>query len=94
MLESQVKINSLLNIHTYESIYWNYLYHTDSSSSCVTPSVTNGQVESNIDNGNTFLGRVKCDSGYELFGEKIIKCRNGVWSADLPLCTSKCTVVK
>ena len=40
-----------------------------------------------FDHGKTL--NFTCNVGYTLVGDKIIKCREGIWSAQLPLCKSK-----
>jgi hypothetical protein len=39
------------------------------------------------DNGRVYFGTVNCHAGYELVGKQLIKCMNGIWSAEYPVCT-------
>ena len=41
------------------------------------------------DDGRTYFGTVTCQAGYELVGKSLIKCMNGIWSAEYPVCTRK-----
>jgi Sushi domain (SCR repeat). len=55
---------------------------------CHSPFIENGQVEGEF-NGDMFVGTAKCDPQYELVGKSLIKCQAGIWSAEVPVCTSK-----
>ena len=39
---------------------------------------------------SSWVGSFSCQSGSVLVGQEIIKCRHGVWSDSLPVCTGKC----
>ena len=41
------------------------------------------------DHGRVYFGTVTCQTGYELVGKQLIKCMNGIWSAEYPVCTRK-----
>ena len=71
----------------------------DASSStqlCPRPSVRNGRVESDLDSGEevdndkeVFVGVASCTDGFHLVGASRIKCIRGVWSSEMPVCTSE-----
>merc|ERR1719427_2116136 len=53
--------------------YWTMSYVT-SADQCTEPHITNGQV--------------RCYEGFLLVGSPIIRCRGGVWSGVIPMCTA------
>ena len=56
--------------------------------SCLTPSLPNGYVVGEGDE-STWTGALVCDPGYILVGSSKLKCRNGQWSANMPVCTGR-----
>jgi hypothetical protein len=59
-----------------------------SSEICTPPEVAYGYVTGEAtDNGRVYFGTVNCHAGYELVGKQLIKCMNGIWSAEYPVCT-------
>jgi hypothetical protein len=58
------------------------------SATCSPPEVAFGHVAGEASNaGRVYLGTVKCMAGYELVGKSLIKCMDGIWSAEIPVCT-------
>ena len=55
---------------------------------CQTPKLQHGHViqKQPQDRDNVFNGEFYCDPGFTLSGAAHIKCRDGVWSAKLPVC--------
>lgn len=53
---------------------------------CPEPVIPNGGVAGRKAD-NFFMGQVRCDRGYQRIGNPRIKCRGGVWSGPLPVCT-------
>ena len=57
---------------------------------CSPPDVAFGYVTGEAaDSGRVFFGTVNCLPGYELVGKSLIKCMNGIWSSEYPVCTRK-----
>ena len=59
------------------------------SANCKDPGIPkHGERKGNsFDHGKTL--NFSCNVGYTLVGDKIIECREGIWSAQSPLCKSK-----
>ena len=59
------------------------------SANCKDPGIPkHGERKGNsFDHGKTL--NFSCNVGYTLVGDKIIDCREGIWSAQSPLCKSK-----
>ena len=57
---------------------------------CDIPEVTNVIVEGQGDReGRAWVGSFSCESGSLLVGERMVKCRHGVWSGALPVCAGQ-----
>jgi len=54
---------------------------------CPEPNIPNGGTVNSKKAENFFLGEVVCNRGYERIGNPRIRCRKGVWSGALPVCT-------
>ena len=59
------------------------------SANCKDPSIPEqgGRKGSSFAHGKTLS--FSCNVGYTLVGAQTIECREGIWSAQLPLCKSK-----
>ena len=58
------------------------------SGQCHPPQLDNGVVEAEEgDAGNFFKGEFRCNPGFTLSGPTMLKCRNGVWSGNKPVCS-------
>ncbi|XP_073244344.1 sushi, von Willebrand factor type A, EGF and pentraxin domain-containing protein 1-like isoform X3 [Porites lutea] len=59
--------------------------------SCKDPGIPEhgGRKGSSFDHGKTLS--FSCNIGYTLVGAQTIECREGIWSAQLPLCKKRCT---
>jgi len=55
--------------------------------SCLPPALANGQSNGEA-RENTWVGTFHCDPGYTLVGNHRLKCRNGAWSGQFPVCTA------
>jgi len=53
---------------------------------CPEPVIPNGGI-SGRKSENFFSGQVRCDRGFQLIGNSRVKCRNGIWSGPIPVCT-------
>ena len=57
---------------------------------CEPPTIAHGVVEAETSgDGLQFSGVFRCDPGYVLSGAAQLKCRDGFWSAKIPLCIGK-----
>ena len=55
---------------------------------CHPPQLDNGVVEAEEGaGGNFFKGEFRCNPGFTLSGPTTLKCRNGVWSGSMPVCS-------
>ena len=65
------------------------VYHSlAKSGQCHPPQLDNGVVEAEEgDAGNFFKGEFRCNPGFTLSGPTMLKCRNGVWSGNKPVCS-------
>jgi hypothetical protein len=63
------------------------LHLVSSDNECIVPEFKNGKINAQ---GNTraWSGHFECDPGYLLYGRKILKCRDGIWSSSPPVCTA------
>ena len=59
------------------------------SENCKDPGIPErgGKIGSSFDHGKTLS--FSCNVGYTLVGAQTIECREGIWSAQLPLCKGK-----
>merc|ERR1719191_1248641 len=55
---------------------------------CNPPSLVNGRVETLSVGEDTWVGSFSCSSGFILYGNSKMKCRGGVWSSSIPVCTA------
>jgi hypothetical protein len=46
----------------------------------------NGQIEVDVSEANSFVYSFNCNDGYNLRGQAIISCKEGIWDNDLPAC--------
>ena len=58
------------------------------SDSCLTPTLHNGFVVGEGDE-SSWTGVLACTPGFTLVGSSKLKCRNGQWSANMPVCTGR-----
>eukprot|EP00091_Calanus_sinicus_P006348 TRINITY_DN16977_c0_g1_i1.p1 TRINITY_DN16977_c0_g1~~TRINITY_DN16977_c0_g1_i1.p1 ORF type:complete len:106 (-),score=9.59 TRINITY_DN16977_c0_g1_i1:167-484(-) len=64
------------------------VYHTHAETGqCLTPQLDNGVVDGSGDGGSFFRGEFRCNAGYNLSGPTMLKCRNGIWSGSMPVCS-------
>merc|ERR1712203_17347 len=61
---------------------------------CPEPDIPNGGTVNSKKAENFFLGEVVCNRGYERIGNPRIRCRKGVRSGTLPVCTTTTTTKK
>ena len=52
---------------------------------CEAPVVKDGEVTGNGD-GSVWTGDVRCLAGNTLVGSSKMKCRDGLWSGETPVC--------
>ncbi len=64
-------------------------YSYSFSGECIAPNVTNGFVEEVSNTNRMLVAKVTCNPDFVLVGKSLIKCRDGIWSASTPVCTSK-----
>ena len=63
----------------------NYFIADKCELSKLSPSVkVDGEGEGD---GDSWVGTFSCHSGSVLVGEQMLKCRNGIWSNNFPVCT-------
>ena len=55
------------------------------SAECEAPRVRHGEVRGDGDR-KLWTGRVRCLTGYSLVGSNLLKCRDGQWSGQIPVC--------
>lgn len=58
-----------------------------SGSSCQPPDLAKGRTNGEA-HGDNWVGSFHCDPGYTLVGNHRLKCRNGAWSGQFPVCTA------
>ena len=63
-----------------------YQIHAESAQ-CHPPQLDNGVVDGAGDGGSFFKGEFRCNTGFTLSGPTMLKCRNGVWSGAMPVCS-------
>ena len=59
---------------------------TRCSAECEAPAVRHGEVTGAAGEKKLWTGRVKCLAGYSLVGSNLLKCRDGQWSGQIPVC--------
>ncbi|CAB4059500.1 unnamed protein product [Lepeophtheirus salmonis] len=55
---------------------------------CAPPEIKHGEITVVSSNNRKFVGIVGCEPPYALVGQNLIKCMNGIWSAEIPVCTN------
>merc|ERR1711892_151767 len=63
------------------------LFSMTNADLCPEPEVTNGQVSGRT-SPDFFYGQVRCNVGFHLVGNPVIKCRAGTWSGTIPVCAA------
>merc|ERR1711892_426037 len=63
------------------------LFSLSNADLCPEPLVTNGQVSGRT-SPDFFYGQVRCNVGFHLVGNPVIKCRAGTWSGTIPVCAA------
>jgi len=63
------------------------LVTTVAADSCIPPALHNGYVVGEGDD-KFWTGALVCQPGFTLVGNSKLKCRNGQWSSNMPVCTA------
>lgn len=61
------------------------VFNQSDAGECVAPVVTEGEVTGAGD-GRLWTGSVRCVTGHSLVGSATLKCRDGQWSGEIPVC--------
>ena len=56
---------------------------------CIKPEIVAAKVDVISESDDVMLIKVTCYSEYILDGSKFIKCQEGSWRYDFPICTSR-----